>query len=161
EKTWWEQEDLPRIEELNRLLESVTALERELVGLHRYPFLARDAELREVPQSTPLFRTRKAYAGAFKVIVAHFQAYRFQLDGEHLLMRAKSLPVLYEWWCVLEVLRCLQAGLQLRTLPFRQGSPFQRLEEERDRFVVEFTPDQRVDFEDEDGRLVRLRYSPR
>jgi hypothetical protein len=160
EKTWWEQEDLPRIEELKRLLESLTALEGELAGLRRYPFLARDAELREMPQSTPLFRTRKAYAGAFKVIVNHFQAYRFSLDGGHLLMRAKSLPVLYEWWCVLEVLRCLQGALQLRTQPFGQGSPFQRLEEERDRFVVEFTPNQHIDFADDAGHMVRLRYVP-
>jgi hypothetical protein len=160
EKTWWEQEDLPRIEELKRLLENLSALERELAGLRRYPFLARDAELREMPQSTPLFRMRKAYAGAFKVIVAHFQAYRYSLDGEHLLMRAKSLPVLYEWWCVLEVLRCLQGALELRTQPFGQGSPFQRLEEERDRFVVEFTANQHVDFADDAGRVVRLRYIP-
>jgi hypothetical protein len=78
-----------------------------------------------------------------------------------LLTRGKSLPVLYEWWCVLEVLRILQASLkQCGDQPRGRGSPFRRLASERSRFVVEFSPDQAVDFEDDAGRLVRLRYVP-
>src|SRR5581483_6295871 len=42
----------------------------------------------------------------------------------------------------------------------RHASPFRRLAEERTRFVIEFSPDRIVDFEDADGRLVRLRYQP-
>ncbi len=84
-----------------------------------------------------------------------------RLDDAHLLVRAKALPVLYEWWCVLEVLRCLQGCLHLIS-PAGLGaaSPFRRLGEERERLVVEFAADQAVDFRDERGRLVRLRYSP-
>jgi hypothetical protein len=160
-KTWWETEDLPRIEELHRLLGHLTALERELTQLRRHPVLPAAARLREVPASTPLIRSHRAYASAFKVIVSHFTSYRVRLDDEHLLLRAKSLPVLYEWWCVLEVLRLLQGCLRLRkSSAFTASSPFRRLDDERERFVIELTPDQVVDFEDEAGRLVRLRYVP-
>jgi hypothetical protein len=160
-KTWWEAEDLPRIEEARRLLDGLAAMEREVLQLGRYPFLPPAPPLGEVPPSTPLLRAHRAYASAYKVIVSHFRAFRVRLDDEHLLTRAKSLPVLYEWWCVLEVLRILQSCLRPRVdLSASAASPFRRLGAERDRFVVEFAPDQAVDFTDERGRLVRLRYLP-
>src|SRR5262249_30400997 len=160
-KTWWESEDLPRIEELRNLLAIVSAMGRDLADLQSSPFLPSAPPLRNVPPSTPLVRYHKAYSSAFKTIVSHFQAFRVQVDDKNLVVRARSLPVLYEWWCVLEVLRVLRG-----CLPFSEadelgpGSPFRRLAEERDRFVVEFEPDQAVDFEDPEGRLVRVRYVP-
>jgi hypothetical protein len=159
-KSWWETEDLPRIAELQQLLGGLDALERELAQLRRHPILPPAPRLREVPVSTPLIRSHRAYAGAFKAILAHFTAYRVRLDDGHLLARAKSLPVLYEWWCALEVLRCLQGCL--RPAPGRPvyDMPFRRQGGERERLVVEFAPDQAVDFRDERGRLVRLRYAP-
>src|SRR5262249_56791937 len=109
----------------------------------RAPPLPRPAPpLRNVPPSTPLVRHHKAYSSAFKTIVSHFQAFRVQVDDKHLLVRARSLPVLYEWWCLLEVLRVLRG-----CLPFSEaeelgpGSPFRRLAEDRDRFVGAFEPD--------------------
>jgi hypothetical protein len=136
-------------------------MDGELAGLGRFPFLPHGAVLREMPRSTPLFRGHRAYATAFKVIVAHFQAYRVMVDSEGLLMRAKSLPVLYEWWCVLEVLRGLQGCLRLcEGQTFERGSPFRRMQAERDRLLIDFAPDQAVDFEDDRGRLVRMRYVP-
>jgi hypothetical protein len=159
-KTWWEAEDLPRILELQRLLGGLDGLERELAQLRRHPLLPAAGPLRGMPPSTPLFRSHRAYAGAFKAIAAHFTAYRLRLDDGHLLARAKSLPVLYEWWCVLEVLRGLQGCLHLAGAA-GAGSPFRRLGGERERLVLELAPDQVVDFRDEAGRLVRLRYVPR
>ncbi len=160
-KSWWETEDLPRIQETKKLLEKLHAMQTELHRLLRYPFLPRGAELREVPQSTPLLRSNRAYSSAFKTVLSHFKSFRVRLGEEHLLTRGKSLPVLYEWWCVLEVLRVLQASLkQCTDQPRGRGSPFRRLDSERTRFVVEFSPDQAVDFEDDAGRLVRLRYVP-
>lgn len=136
-------------------------MQMELHRLSHYPFLPRGAELREIPQSTPLLRSHRAYSSAFKTVLSHFKSFRVRLGEDHLLTRGKSLPVLYEWWCALEVLRILQACLlQCENQPRGRGSPFQRLESERTRFVVEFTPDQAVDFEDDGGRLVRLRYIP-
>ena len=112
-KSWWEEEDLPRIQEMNKLRDKLHAMRRELARLMSYPFLPRGVELREVPQSTPLIRSNRAYSSAYRTVWNHFQSYRVRLDGEHLLARGKSLPVLYEWWCNLEVLRILQGCLDL------------------------------------------------
>src|SRR5262245_20533519 len=160
-KTWWESEDLPRIEELNNLLKVVEAMGRDLADLQQSPFLPPTPPLRHVPPSTPLLRHHKAYSSAYKTIATHFQAFRGQVDDKHLVMRAKSLPLLYEWWCLLEVLRSLRACLRYaQAEDFGPNSPFRRLAEERDRFVLEFQPDQSIDFEDAAGRLVRCRYVP-
>lgn len=161
EKSWWETEDLPRILEMRKLLDNLHVMRTELHRLTRYPFLPRGAELREVPQSTPLLRSNRAYSSAYRTVLGHFKSFRVRLGEDHLLTRGKSLPVLYEWWCALEMMRILQGCLKLcEQQPQGRGSPFRRLEAERTRFVVEFTPDQAVDFEDDNGRLVRLRYVP-
>lgn len=161
DKSWWEAEDLPRILETRKLLDNLHAMRTELHRLTRYPFLPRGAELRDVPQSTPLLRSNRAYATAYRTVLGHFKSFRVRLGEDHLLMRGKSLPVLYEWWCALEIMRILQGCLKLcEQQPQGRGSPFRRLEAERTRFVVDFTPDQAVDFEDDAGRFVRLRYVP-
>lgn len=159
--SWWEQEDLPRIRELETELEALSRLDGEMVTLLRLPFLPPAEPLREVPRVTPLFRSHRAYADAFRTMVAHFQSFRVSLDGGHLLARARSLPVLYEWWCCLEVLRLLTQLLALDGGDTGEDSPFRRLTAQRDRFVVEFATDQHLDFHDRTGRLVRLRYVPR
>jgi len=158
--SWWENEDLPRIRELQQEIETLATLDREIVHLLRLPFLPPAPLLREVPASTPLFRSHRAYADAFRAIMGHFQAYRVQLDGGHLLARARSLPQLYETWCCLEVMRVLRGSLTMAGSG-EGGSPFRRLAAERDRFVIEFGSDQHVDFHDRTGALVRLRYVPR
>jgi hypothetical protein len=158
--SWWEQEDLPRIRELQQEIETLALLDREIVHLLRLPFLPAAPMLREVPASTPLFRSHRAYADAFRAIVGHFQSYRVQLDGGHLLARARSLPQLYESWCYLEVMRVLRSGLTM-VGSGEVDSPFRRVAAERDRFVIEFASDQFIDFHDRTGRLVRLRYVPR
>jgi hypothetical protein len=161
EKSWWETEDLPRIIEMRRMLEQFRSMRTELARLRRYPFLPPGVELRDVPPSTPLIRSNRAYAAAYRVILSHFRAFRIRLDGGHLLTRGKSLPVLYEWWCALEVLRVLRESLTLSQVqPSGRGTVFQHEDTERTGFVVEFEPDRAVDFEDESGRLVRLRYVP-
>jgi len=159
--SWWEQEDAPRIRELEQELEALSRLDGEVVSLLRLPFLPPAEPLREAPRVTPLFRSHRAYADAFRAIVTHFQAFRVSLDGGHLLARARSLPVLYEWWCYLDVLRLLGSMLTLAGSDSPDDSPFRRLNEQRDRFVVEFAADQSLDFHDRTGRLVRLRYVPR
>src|SRR5262249_23555318 len=73
-KTWWESEDLPRIEEMRNLLAIVSTMARELADLLGSPFLPAAPPLRNVPPSTPLVRYHKAYSSAFKTIVSHFQA---------------------------------------------------------------------------------------
>src|SRR5207302_406233 len=136
-RTWWEQEDLPRIEELDRVGGQLQTLERDLRRLMCFPFLPPAPPLRELPPATPLLRTHRGYAEAYRLIVDHFRAYRFRLDELELLTRARSLPVLYEWWCFLEVLRTLQQILALKW-PVTPGraSPFQA---DRNRLLLEFS----------------------
>jgi hypothetical protein len=160
-RTWWEMEDLPRIEELSRLLTQLDALDREVERLRRYAFLPPGKPLRELPPATQRVRSIRPYRAAYQAIVSHFRSYRTTLDNVSLLTRAKSLPVLYEWWCALQVIRSLRGCLRPRGDPTGAASPFRRLVEERTRLVIEFAPDQQIDFEDEAGRLVRLRYQPR
>ena len=94
-------------------------------------------------------------------VVGDFQAFRVSLDGGHLLAKARSLPVLYEWWCYLKVMRLLSGFLTLVGSESAEDSPFRRLSAQRDRVVIEFAADQHLDFHDRTGRLVRLRYVPR
>jgi Domain of unknown function (DUF2357)/PD-(D/E)XK nuclease superfamily len=160
-KSWWESEDAPRIAEMHRLLETFHALQIEVARLQRYPFLPAGEQLREVPTSTPLVRSHRAYAAAFRVILSHFRAFRVRIDGGHLLTRGKSLPALYEWWCVLDVLRVLRSALTICAIqPSGRGSPVRSLDGGRAGFAIDFVPDQVVDFEDEAGRVVRWRYVP-
>src|SRR5262249_36640758 len=124
-RTWWESEDLPRIEELNTQLGHVAVMERELAHLLLSPFLPPAAPLRGIPESTPLVRNHKAYSSAYRVVLSHFRAFRVQMDDKHLLTRARSLPVLYEWWCLLEVLRVLRSCLDFAETEQLGGeSPF-------------------------------------
>src|SRR5262249_37940347 len=134
-KTWWETEDLPRIEELQALLGSLEGMQRELVLLRRHAFLPPAAPLKQVPASTPLLRAHRDYARLFAVLRTLFQAFRVHLDDGYLLTRARAMPVLYEWWCVLQVLRTLQGGLTQRSGDAGPHSPFRRLQEERERFL--------------------------
>lgn len=161
-KTWWESEDLPRIQELTNLLDHIAVMGRDLKDLQRSPFLPRTlVALRQVPQSTPLFRSHKAYSNVFNIICNHYQAFRVQIDDKHLVMQARSLPVLYEWWCLLDVMRCLRNCLTIsQTDDPGPQSPFRRLQQDRDRFVVDLGENQQVDFKDETGNTVRLRYVP-
>ena len=159
--SWWQREDEPRLRELANVLETLSVLDAEVIRLTRQPFLPYSPPLREAPRATPLFRSHRAYAVAFQTIVSHFRAYRVELDGAHMLARARSLPVLYEWWCFLQVLKILQSALTMAESPGDSAdSPFRRLGAERDRFVIDFMTDQWTDFHDRTGRLVRLRYVP-
>ncbi|HEX4622267.1 MAG TPA: DUF2357 domain-containing protein, partial [Myxococcaceae bacterium] len=56
-KTWWEAEDLPRIEEFSRLRSQLDSMDREVGRLSRFAFLPPAPPLREVPPSTPLIRS--------------------------------------------------------------------------------------------------------
>lgn len=161
EKSWWETDDQPRIVEMKKLLDQFSGLRRDVARLLRYPFLAVGVELRDVPPSTPLIRSHRAYGAAYRVILSHFRSFRVRLDGGHLLTRGKSMPVLYEWWCALDVLRALRACLQWKAdQPAGRGNLFRPNDSGRPGFVVEFATDQAADFEDAAGRLVRLRYVP-
>ena len=116
------------------MLDTLAVLDAEIIRLLRLPFLPPGPALREAPRASPLFRAHHAYAGAFQTIVTHFRAFRVQIDGGHLLSRARSLPALYESWCYLEVMRILKSLLTMCGAG-GEDSPFRRLDAQRDRFV--------------------------
>jgi hypothetical protein len=157
--SWWEREDKPRIAELEGTADTLARLDGELAQLLRVKFLPPAPLVLQMPAVTPLFRSHRGYAMAYQVMFDHFRSYRVQLDGGHLLVRARSLPVLYEYWCVLEMVRLLRR--LLRADDDSVDSPFRRRGAERERVVVEFDPNQSIDFFDAQGRRVRLRYTPR
>ncbi len=154
--SWWANEDRPRIDECARMIRHADLAETEVNRLASYSFLPIGAPLNALPSVTALVRTNRAYAGAYRVIADHFAGHRLRIDAAHLVTRARSLPVLYEWWCALEVIRIL------RTLLHSTGAKGlgRRLETEQGKYVVEFAANQSIDFVDDAGRRVRFRYQP-
>jgi hypothetical protein len=159
--TWWESEDLPRIEELQRCRQEVVRLRARVRKWCGLPFLPPGRVLNQKPQSTPLFRNHPVYRRVFRAIAGHFQTYQATLDNQPLLTRAKSLPVLYEWWCAVQVIRILARGLApLAHDPLNRPIIAPRLAPEGKRFTIEFTWDQVISFTDGQGARVRFRYQP-
>src|SRR4029077_8140621 len=78
--TWWEAEDRPRIEELQRCRQEVAQLRGAVDQWCRLPFLPPGRCLRQQPQSTPLFRNHALYRRAFRVVAGHFLTYQATLD---------------------------------------------------------------------------------
>lgn len=154
--SWWKSEDWPRIEECRRLVRQADAVEAEVNRLARYRFLPPGEPLTFLPASTPLVRSHRAYASAYRVIAEHFSGHCLRADAGHLVTRARSLPVLYEWWCALEVARILRGCLN----PVGAGGLTRRLESDVGKYVIDFRPDQQVEFHDAAGRRVLMRYQP-
>ncbi len=159
--TWWESEDLPRIEELQRCGLEVARLWKVTDRWGHYPFLPPGKCLTQKPQSTPLFHNHAVYRRVFRVIAGHFTAYEATLDTHKLLTQARSLPVLYEWWCAVRVIRILSGGLMpLLHDPLSRPIISTRLEQQGQRFTIEFSADQAINFHDSQGARVRYRYQP-
>lgn len=158
--TWWESEDLPRVEELQHFRQEVTRLRAAVEHWLALPFLSLGQPLRHEPVSTPLFRNNDIYRRVFRVMAAHFRTYRATLDTHPLMTRARSLPVLYEWWCAVRVLRILAGGLMPRGHGPDRPLISTLLAGNERRFTIEFTSDQAMDFTDGAGHRVRFRYQP-
>jgi hypothetical protein len=160
--TWWEQEDLPRIEELARCRDEVSRLRRHVDAWAALKYLQPGVCLRTRPLSSPLFRNHPAYRKVYQIIAEHFGTFRATLDNQSLLTRARSLPKLYEWWCAVRIIRILACRLTpLAHDPLKQPLVVTRLIHERKTFTIEFTSDQAMTFEDSNGARVRFRYEPK
>ncbi len=159
--TWWEAEDLPRIEELQRHRLELAQLHGVVDKWSGLPYLPPGKCLRQIPHSTPLFRNHALYRRVFRLIAGHFLTYQATLDTHHLLTRARSLPVLYEWWCVVQIIRILTRGLTpLVHDPHSRSMMSTQLTQGGRRFTIEFAPDQAIHFADSRGARVRFRYQP-
>jgi hypothetical protein len=160
--TWWEQEDLPRIEELAKCRDDVGQLRQQVDAWSAISFLPSGICPLARPQSTPLFRNHPLYRRAYEIIAEHFRAFRTTLDNQLLLTRVRSLPKLYEWWYAVRILRLLASGLApLSHDPLKHPVVIIRLTQERKTFTIEFSTDQAMTFEDRNGGRVRFRYEPR
>ena len=147
--TWWETEDSPRIQELGHYRQELSLLHAAVQGWGALSFLPPGRPLSRKPNSTPLFRNHPVYRRVFRVIVSHFLAYQATLDTQTLLTRARSLPVLYEWWCAVQVMRALTRGLQPLVQDTQTPSMVStKLAQEGKRFTIEFAQNQSLNFVD-------------
>jgi hypothetical protein len=151
--SWWETEDKPRIQELIRCREELKPLRATIERWFLLPFLVAGTPLRHPPPSTPLFRNHGVYRRAWRTMAQHYHSSQATLDLQPLLTQIRSLPVLYQWWCAVRVLRILASGL----LPLQTDS---LLAADGRSFTLEFTPNQSLEFEDGHGYRLRLRYEP-
>jgi len=151
--SWWETEDKPRIDELLRCREKLKPLRGSIEQWFRLPFLTPGTPLRHPPPSTPLFRNHVLYRRAWRTMAHHYHHSQATLDLQPLLTRVRSLPVLYQWWCAVRVLRILASGL----MPLKTHS---LVAEDGRTFCLEFKPNQSIEFGDACGHRVRYRYEP-
>jgi len=151
--SWWETEDKPRIDELLCCREKLKPLRASIEQWFRLPFLTPGSPLRHPPPSTPLFRNHVLYRRAWRTMAQHYHNSQATLDLQPLLTRVRSLPVLYQWWCAVRVLRILASGL----MPLQTQS---LLAEDGRTFCLEFKPDQYIEFGDARGHRLRYRYEP-
>lgn len=159
--SWWEAEDLPRIEALANCRDDVARLRQIADSWSMLPFIPPGACLRAHPSSTELFRNHPTYRRVYQVIAEHFKAFRATLDNQSILTRARSLPVLYEWWCAVRVIRIVARGLTPLTYdPQNRPLLTTQLAQDRKRFTIEFTSNQAMTFVDGLGGRVRVRYQP-
>jgi hypothetical protein len=161
QKTWWETEDLPRIEQLEGLLPPTDHVLKSLNRMSESWLLQEDSPLDSAPISTPLFRNNAPYSRLFRLMKEHFLSSRIVIDSDSMLKQIKSIPPLFEWWCVLEVMNYLNRSLTLVSPGNSRETPFKRLVSGgTDRFVVSLESEQFIDFLDSNDTLVRLRYEP-
>ena len=153
---------MPRIQEMKKLLDNLHVMQMELHRLLRYPFLPRRGEFREnsaidaaLALQSRLFVGFQNGAVAFQ-IVPRPPWRRPSADARQ--VAARLVRVVVRSRSVAD----LAGEFEAVRRPAARGAArrFCRLESERTRFVVEFSPDQAVDFEDDAGRLIRLRYVP-
>lgn len=161
-RSWWEKEDEPRIVALKLIREELVELRRKLEAMKLLEFLPQvGSGMVNLPRPTSLIRFRPEYREAYLVMADYFTDHSLMFDDSNLLTRAKSIPVLYEWWCALQVLVTLQKFLKVESGSTEHTNLFfRKLIDENERFVIEFADDQSMAFVDGRGRLIRFRYHP-
>jgi len=159
--TWWQTDDEPRIEELKRNLLETKVLADTLRRLSAAHFLPAPRPLVAQPATTPRFQHIPHYRRLFQAIDRHFLSFQITFETQTLLSRVRSLPVLYELWCTVRVLRILSQGLR-RTTATAPGANLVRTTtlSTNTQFSLDLSANRAVDFEDALGNRVRFRYQP-
>ncbi|MBI4603860.1 MAG: DUF2357 domain-containing protein [Planctomycetes bacterium] len=160
----WSQREEPRIQALQGLEAKARVLLSTCRDLRRkHEFLPPDPPpLGRPPDLTKRFAHVGGYSVLYRAMREHFQGTKVDLEGGGVLVAAKSLPVLWEYWTVLKVIRFLQRRLRYAAGPWdSSASLFRRVLGPRDRYVLELAGDRRLEFLDAAGRRVLFRYQPR
>ncbi len=160
----WAKREAPRILALQGLEAGAKGLLSRARDLRRrHEFLPADAPpLRRPPDLTKRFAHVGAYAVLYRAMREYFKGHEVDLEDWNLLVGAKSLPVLWEYWVVLKVIRFLQRKLHYAFSPWESsGSLFRRLGGFRDRYTYDLASDRRLELSDAAGRRIVFRYQPR
>lgn len=153
--SWWEQEDLPRLQPLqDRAALAEALISRVNSLLHRHPCLQGLGSFTPPLRATPTFMRRPAYRKLYDVMTGLHQVggpIRFHGTGDQL--RARDLAKLFEYWSAFRIL----GELVKRFTPLDVG---QDRFFDTDRFVVQLRPEAESWFRTGDGRYLRFRYEP-
>jgi hypothetical protein len=159
----WSEREEPRVAALRGLETRARGLLSRSRDLRRrHDFLPPEVPpLRRAPELTKRFAHVGAYAVLYRVMREYQRSRQVELDGRNVLVNAKSLPVLWEYWTALRVIDFLQRRLRYAGPPWEAAaSLFQRVVGHRERFVIDLAGDRRLEFLDEGGRRVLFRYQP-
>ena len=104
----FEKRDVPRITHLHSMEHSALHLAREFKRLiERYAFL-RVGRPRTRFQPTPIFTGRSGYREAYRALRDSQHLLGVMVDGQSIQVNYRSLAQLYEYWCFMNVIRCLR-----------------------------------------------------
>lgn len=91
---------------LEKLRNSIDILQN-LYTMYKILFDVQDSVLRSLPRKTSTFCEIKPYAQVFKIIVYWFQYGEYSLEKERLILQVKTLDKLFEYYCLLQILKLL------------------------------------------------------
>lgn len=91
---------------LKKLNQSIDALQN-LYTLYEMLFDVQISMLRILPRKTSTFCEIKPYAQVFEIIVRWFQYGEYSLEKERLILQVKTLDKLFEYYCLLHLLKLL------------------------------------------------------
>lgn len=88
---------------LNRSIDTLQNLSKQYEAL----FDVQVELLKAFPRKTSTFFEIKPYAQVFEIIVRWFQYGEYSLEKEHLILQVKTLDKLFEYYCLLRLLKLL------------------------------------------------------
>lgn len=104
----FEQRDIPRITHLHSMEHGARHLAREFRKLlRRYSFL-QVGKPRTPFHPTPIFSGRRGYREAYRALHDSQHLLGVMVDGQSIQVNYRSLAQLYEYWCFMNVIRCLR-----------------------------------------------------
>ena len=91
------------LEKLNRSIDTLQRISRQYSSL----FDVQPLVLKALPRKTNTFCEIKPYAQVFEIIVRWFRYGEYSLEKERLILQVKTLDKLFEYYCLLRLLKLL------------------------------------------------------